>query len=217
MKPTGEISELLKYPLLTSLEIYNCEISQLKEYPLLTSLTIPDKYYGEWMLKDGDVYDGELKYDIAHGYGVATYSFGRKYNGMWFHGKPHGHGTEKFNGDIYEGDWREGEYSGKGIKKWSNGDMYDGEWCHGTKYGKGIQIYQNGDEYEGEWYDGRKYGKGVLTKHTGEKYNEEWEGGVLKYSKLRPITSLLCEEDEDTEEKAEKRIELMKNPEFKLL
>lgn len=32
------------------------------------------------------------------------------------------------NGDKYDGDFKDGEKSGKGVYKYSTGDIYEGEW-----------------------------------------------------------------------------------------
>ena len=57
------------------------------------------------------------------------------------------------NGDIYEGDWVDDKYHGKGTLKYANGDIYEGIWCLNKKK-EGTFKYSNGDIYEGEWkYD----------------------------------------------------------------
>ena len=57
--------------------------------------------------KIGDIYEGDFtanKSNKEHGYGKVT----------------------QFDGQRYEGDWKEGKRTGKGIKTWSNGDRYEG-------------------------------------------------------------------------------------------
>ena len=41
----------------------------------------------------------------------------------------HGNGILKFiNGDVYEGEFIEGEMQGRGIYKWSNRYIYEGKF-----------------------------------------------------------------------------------------
>ena len=37
---------------------------------------------------------------------------------------------------------------------YQNGDIYDGEWKEGLIHGQGKMIYKNRVTYEGEWKDG---------------------------------------------------------------
>lgn len=72
------------------------------------------------------------------------------------------------NGDVHEGDWKNGvaEGNGKtsidliGIIDYANGDKYVGEFSNDVKAGKGKFFYNNGDVYEGDWEDDAKNGKG---------------------------------------------------------
>ena len=36
-----------------------------------------------------------------------------------------------------------------------DGDVYDGEWKNGDMHGKGIYYYISGEIYEGEWKNGK--------------------------------------------------------------
>ena len=42
----------------------------------------------------------------------------------------------------------------------ADGDIYDGEWKDGNFNGKGKYTYADGIIYEGEWKDDKKDGKG---------------------------------------------------------
>jgi hypothetical protein len=47
-------------------------------------------------------YEGELKDDKKHGYGVQKWTNGSRYEGQWFEGKAKGFGKYYFaNGDYY--------------------------------------------------------------------------------------------------------------------
>lgn len=61
-----------------------------------------------------------------------------------------------------------GTYQGpiiNGVAKgrFSNGDMYEGEWKNGRPNGVGTMTYMLGGSYEGEWKNGKRDGKGVMT------------------------------------------------------
>jgi len=38
---------------------------------------------------------------------------------------------------------------------YSNGDVYEGDWRDGNPHGKGKMTYSNGHVYEGDWRDGK--------------------------------------------------------------
>ena len=45
---------------------------------------------------------------------------------------------------------------GKGTFFYFNGDRYEGDFKNGIAEGKGTTIYFNGERYEGEWKSGRR-------------------------------------------------------------
>lgn len=47
--------------------------------------------------------------------------------------------------------------------RFSNGDIYEGEWKNGKPDGTGTMTYMLGGAYEGEWKNGKRDGKGVMT------------------------------------------------------
>jgi len=59
------------------------------------------------------------------------------------------------NGDIYEGESKEGFPHGKGKMIYKKDDydrkMYEGEWKNYLYHGKGKILWTNGDTYEGEF------------------------------------------------------------------
>ncbi len=56
-------------------------------------------------------------------------------------GKQHGYGIyEYLNGDVYEGEWKDGLRNGKGIYTTANGKKYEGEWKNGEKQALQIQV-----------------------------------------------------------------------------
>ena len=50
----------------------------------------------------------------------------------------------------YEGDFIDNNYNGIGTYYYQNGDVYNGEWKNGKRHGKGI-FYNNDDFIDGYW------------------------------------------------------------------
>ena len=67
--------------------------------------------------------------------------------------------------------------SGSGILQLSNGDVYEGEFKNGQQHGKGKYTYINGAEYKGMWAKGKQHGKGTYTTSKGEEKHGEWQDG----------------------------------------
>ena len=64
---------------------------------------------------------------------------------------------------------------GKGIFSYSNGDMYNGDWKNGVKEGKGTYKYHNGDKYIGDWKSDYKEGQGICIYGNKDKYEGGWK------------------------------------------
>jgi hypothetical protein len=93
---------------------------------------------------------------------------------VWFEGNEitrTGKGKLKWpNGDVYEGDFVNGDRTGKGKYTWSNGDVYEGDFVKGDRTGKGNFTYTDGDVYEGDYVNGDQTGKGKYTFTSGDVY-----------------------------------------------
>ncbi len=58
------------------------------------------------------------------------------------------HGKGKYfyeNGDVYEGDFKEGNKNGLGRFMWKNGKVFDGNWENGMMR-DGSLVGNNGDQ-----------------------------------------------------------------------
>jgi hypothetical protein len=80
----------------------------------------------------------------------------------------HGRGKYTFaNGDVYEGELRNSEFTGQGAMTYANGDVYVGLWAQDKKNGRGTMTYANGDVYEGNWLNNNMHDvNGRYTKHA---------------------------------------------------
>ncbi|PHR71392.1 MAG: hypothetical protein COA67_06725 [Lutibacter sp.] len=90
--------------------------------------------------------------------------------------RKNGKGKKQYTDAIYEGEFKNGERSGKGKYAWSNGNSYDGEYKNDKRNGKGLFLWKIGDKYDGESVDDFRTGKGKYTWASGDSY----EGDFVK-------------------------------------
>ena len=68
------------------------------------------------------------------------------------------------DGGRYEGEFFEGEISGKGERIWTDGTVYKGEFQNGEKHGYGEITYGNSCEsYKGNWELNIRSGQGTYV------------------------------------------------------
>src|SRR5262249_53604233 len=60
----------------------------------------------------------------------------------------------------YEGEYRGGKRSGRGVVTFVDGARYQGEFRDDNYNGRGVVMYANGDGHEGECANGRRDGRG---------------------------------------------------------
>ena len=119
-------------------------------------------------------------------------------------GQRHGRGISVCwqNDDIYEGEFRNGAFSGAGRFVTSRGYIREGEFgpylklIHGTLRDEtsvyegedfglsfsayyGVEKFANGDTYEGTFYRRARCGWGILTS-AGQTLEGEWKNGVFE-------------------------------------
>src|SRR3990167_9402568 len=71
-------------------------------------------------------YVGEIKNDLPHGRGTATYKAGDQYEGEYVDGKRHGVGRYTFaDGGQYKGEYVGGKYHGTGRFTFADGNYYE--------------------------------------------------------------------------------------------
>ena len=74
----------------------------------------------------------------------------------------------------FEGSYKFGMKSGRGIINFKNGEKYDGDWFVGMKHGIGKYFWPDGSSFEGSFKQNRKTGYGRIIFKNGEKYEGEW-------------------------------------------
>ena len=76
-------------------------------------------------------------------------------------------------GDIYEGEYKNDMFEGKGALK-SRGGWYRGTFVQGEKCGKGVMNFNSGAGYDGEWAHNRFEGEGTYLWPDNKRYEGEW-------------------------------------------
>jgi hypothetical protein len=126
------------------------------------------------------------------------------YQGGMANGRPSGFGT--FNdqiGEVYAGNWVDGDLQGSGHLKLPNGDDYEGDFLAGRPHGKGRYIDAAGEIYQGSFVEGRREGRATTILSSGVSYQSYWHYGVeiLESRRVRlaqtrpPLTGSPTDED----------------------
>ncbi len=150
------------------------------------------------MLEDGEVYTGDIKGGLAHGYGESSNSSETFIGGFNAGKRVYGRGTvqSKTNEDTrqialsvfplsqhisaYVGPWVNNQPNGIGSLMTSGGRViYYGKVNNGIPHGHGYGIGLNNNElYKGEWVEGRPHGKGLLLRWRDGEIYETYEGDM---------------------------------------
>ena len=83
------------------------------------------------------------------------------------------------DGSFYEGEYNDGQQSGKGIFQDFEGNVYTGNFFKGNKNSKGKITFINGAILEGFWLNGIKIGTFHFTDIKGNKYLRKYENDKL--------------------------------------
>ena len=123
-------------------------------------------------------YEGEFLNDVKNGKGKIFYNTnGDFYEGDFSNGQITGKGFYVWkNKHTYFGDFLGGKMHGKGIYKWSDGNEYEGEYINNIKEGEGVFKWKDGRIYKGTFVNGRPHGRGVLTVN-GVTFDAIFENG----------------------------------------
>lgn len=129
------------------------------------------------------VWSGACKNGFAEGEGTLLWFLDGKPNGrdmgMRLQGLLQGHVvSEAGNGNHFEGDYKDGKRTGKGVFVWVNGDRYEGDFLDAARTGKGVYVWANGDRYEGDFLAGARTGKGVYSWASGNHYVGDFVASV---------------------------------------
>lgn len=143
---------------------------------------------GKCVFPNGAVYEGAWENGKKHGQGSLTFLDGQTYEGTWIENRQTVSKLTFVNGSVYEGELLNGRRHGRGIYKSDAGMIvYDGEWKDDEWNGRGIWNFGNGKRYEGEFLNEKRHGQGILQTdrltYEGSWINDRWEGeGTLSWS-----------------------------------
>ncbi|KAL0308696.1 UNVERIFIED_CONTAM: hypothetical protein Sradi_5811900 [Sesamum radiatum] len=87
------------------------------------------------------------------------------------------HVQDYSNGDVYEGEFHEGKFSGGGVYYYQMSGRYEGDWIDGKHDGYGVETWAMGSRYRGQYRQGLRHGIGVYRFYTGDMYAGEWSNG----------------------------------------
>lgn len=118
---------------------------------------------------DGGRYWGPLVNGLRHGEGRVEWNDGSTYTGSFVNGMLEGRGRLKARRYEYEGEFRQGDYWGKGELREKDGPSYKGEFVRGEFHGKGRYTVPNGAVYAGNFVEGKLHGRGKVTYPNGAK------------------------------------------------
>ena len=113
-------------------------------------------------------------------FGVFDFVDGWRYYGsLNSTGKVHGFGmiTDATGSLLYEGQFKNGSYHGRGRTIWEDGEIYCGNYADNKKSGLGKETYASGDTYAGSFQNDKKHGKGIYQCKNGATYSGEFEDG----------------------------------------
>jgi len=125
-------------------------------------------------------YSGCFQGDCENGSGAYKYSNGDVYNGEWKDGERNGSGDYKYSdGDSYTGQWKDNNKNGQGTYKYSNGKEYTGQYKDNLVNGKGTYKYSDGTVYTGQFKESLYNGQGTYTNINGVKFSGIWINDLL--------------------------------------
>jgi hypothetical protein len=127
--------------------------------------------------KEAGVYTGWLLKSTGNpdNSGTLRLEEGDVYDGNWKDGKQHGHGVfVTLDGDIYNGGWNEGLYHGYGVFVWSAGKVYRGDYVNGERHGRAVMTWPYGANYQGEYANDKRNGQGIYVYADGRCYTGEY-------------------------------------------
>lgn len=107
-------------------------------------------------------YVGQVKNDMANGFGVALLNTGSRYQGEWHNNQRHGEGSFYWaDGEYYIGNYANDKRNGLGTYYWPNGEKYVGQWKDDKRNGAGTFYGKDGAIVtEGVWTDDKLEKKG---------------------------------------------------------
>lgn len=126
------------------------------------------------------IYEGDFENNLKQGQGKLIYhSCKDQYEGEFKQGNITGRGKYIWsNKHTYFGQFIDGKMHGIGLYQWPDGSYYDGEYVNGVKEGKGEFKWKDGRIFKGPFKNGKPNGKGILII-KGVSTDVEFKNGKL--------------------------------------
>ena len=116
----------------------------------------------------------------------------------------------------YAGDFMMGKFDGRGILEFTadkyQGDHYQGEFKNGLKHGFGMYFFSNGDKYVGEYQYGKREGKGTYAFSNGNpSLTGIWSNNALVTKTANSQNAINKANDLQSPEFEKKKIETLRS------
>ncbi|MBF0273977.1 MAG: hypothetical protein HQK84_01965 [Nitrospinae bacterium] len=127
--------------------------------------------HGTFYFNNGAVYEGNWSNDARHGFGKMVMPGGKPaFEGIWKDDMPNGSGImHRSDGAIVEGVFENG-FSGVGTIKYLDGNIYRGEFTDGERNGMGVIFTPEGEKFIGQ-FRGLELWEGILRECDGREYS----------------------------------------------
>ena len=133
---------------------------------------------------ESDIFTGSLSIGLTlpEGLGKMVYNRdGQVYDGEWKEGRWNGKGTlNSANGDVYEGEFLNDQRHGTGTYTWKSGRQYIGGFALDERHGKGTFAFSDGSLYIGDFKNGNRHGSGRCDFPEGGYYEGEWQNNLFE-------------------------------------
>ena len=124
---------------------------------------------GTLYFDNGNYYIGTFNNDKMEGKGIIynkdNYIL---YNGEFVNNKKCGNGTLVNDKFIYDGQFKDGLFHGKGTIEFNSGCIYLGDFVDNIIEGEGRFIYDDGKYYIGKFHNYKRHGDGILFSKNNE-------------------------------------------------
>ncbi len=131
---------------------------------------------------DNGYYLGEVNHNgQKHGRGFYQWNTGEVYIGQWKEGERTGVG-KMYNVKgklIYEGDYENGKKQGKGEMYLDNGDFYKGDFKNDYFNGTGTYVWSDNISWTGSFVEDKFHGVGIFVFSNGKSKLREFKMGEL--------------------------------------
>ena len=74
-------------------------------------------------------------------------------------------------GSVYDGQWADDSFGGRGVFKFQNGDVYKGYFEHHKMSKTGTYIWKTGNVYTGQWLKGKMHGVSECKYQVCQMHN----------------------------------------------